>query len=165
MKKVAVGTAILAGVGIFGYAIYKYFSKQINLLKEFEWKVLDFTIDTIDLQTLSGKIKFRFSSISDIQLTISKFYLDFYVNGERIGYLEDVTKFIIPAKGYSDIPFEYTINPQFFIKNIVDIIAYTTKQKDAIVTFVGYAQISSGFVKATVPISTNCSIKNLECKV
>jgi LEA14-like dessication related protein len=163
MNKGLTAVAIIGGISLFGYGLYKYFTRQIDLLKQFNWKVLDFSLDTLDLKVIKGTIKFRFSSISDVELEINKFYLDVYANGERVGYIEDVNTFIIPAKGYTDIPFAYTINPQFIIKNIVDIIAYTTKQEDAIITFDGYIKIKSGFISATVPIKSDCSVKNLEC--
>ena len=89
--------------------------------------------------------------------------MDFYVNGENVGYLEDFKPFIIPARGYNDITFGFTLNPQFVIHNIVDIIAIATKKKDAIVTLDGVVKIKSGFVKAAVPIKCNCSIKNMDC--
>lgn len=163
MNKGLTAAAIIGGVSLFGYALYKYFTKQVDLLKQFNWKVLDFTLDTIDLKVLKGTIKFRFSSISDVELIINKFYLDVYVNGERVGYIEDVNTFIIPSNGYTDIAFAYTVNPQFIIKNVVDIVVFTTKAKDAIITFDGYAKIKSGFISATVPIKSDCSVKNLDC--
>jgi hypothetical protein len=46
---------------------------------------------------------------------------------------------------------------------MVDIIAYSTKLKDAIITFDGYAQVKSGFISATIPIKSNCSVKNMGC--
>lgn len=163
MSKGITAAAIIGGVAVFGYSLYKYFTKQIELLKQFDYKVLDFTLDTIDLKTIKGIIKFRFSSIADVELTISEFYMDLYVNGERVGYIQDVNSFIIPANGYTDISFSYTLNPQYIIKNAIDIIAFTTRQKDAIIGFDGYAKVKSGFISATIPIKSDCSIKNLEC--
>jgi LEA14-like dessication related protein len=165
MKKGLTALAIVGGISLFGYAIYRYFTKQIDLLQQFTWKVVDFTFDTADLKVIKGIIKFRFSSISDIELTISKFYLDVYVNGDRIGYVEDAQTFIIPARGYTDIPLAYTVNPQFILKNVVDIILTSTKLNDAIIGFDGYAQVKSGFISATVPIKSSCSAKNMECSL
>lgn len=163
MKKGLATTGILVGVGLFGYAIYKYFANQVSLLKEFGWKVLDFNITDIDLQVIKGNITFRFSSIADLELIVSQFYLDFEMNGKRVGYLEDLRTFIIPAKGYSDITFQYTLNPQYIIKDAVDIILFSTKNSDAVITFDGYAKVSSGFIKATIPVKCDCSVKNLDC--
>lgn len=163
MKKGLTALAIVGGISLFGYAIYKYFVNQVNLLKEFSWKVIDFSFDVADLQVIKGVIKFRFASIADLELTISKLYLDVYINGDRVGYVEDVNTFIIPARGYNDIPLAYTIDPQYLIKNLVDIVVYSTKLKDAIITFDGYAQVKSGFISATIPIKSNCSVKNMDC--
>jgi hypothetical protein len=165
MKKGLTALAIVGGISIFGYALYRYFTKQIDLLKEFTWKVVDFSFDVADLKTIKGIIKFRFGSIADLELIVSRFYLDVFVNGDRVGYIEDSETFIIPANGYTDIPFSYTVNPQLVIKNVVDIILSSTKLNDAIVTFEGYAEVKSGFISATVPIKTNCSVKNRECSV
>jgi hypothetical protein len=165
MKKGLTALAIVGGISLFGYALYRYFTKQVDLLKQFNWKVVDFTFDIADLKVIKGIIKFRFSSIADLELVVSKFYLDVYVNGDRVGYIEDAQTFIIPANGYTDIPLSYTINPQLVIKDIVDIILTSTKLNDGIVTFDGYGQIKSGFISATVPIKTNCSVKNRECSV
>lgn len=165
MKKGLTALAIVGGISIFGYALYRYFTKQIDLLKEFTWKVVDFSFDVADLKTIKGIIKFRFGSIADLELIVSRFYLDVFVNGDRVGYIEDSETFIIPANGYTDIPFSYTINPQLVLKNVVDIILSSTKLNDAIITFEGYAEVKSGFISATVPIKTNCSVKNRECSV
>lgn len=163
MKKVFTALAVVGGMSLFGYGIYRYFIKQIGLLKQFSWKMIDFTVDTLDFKVIKGNIKFRFSSISDLEIVVKKFYLDLYINDERVGYIEDVNTFIIPANGYSDIPFAYTLNPQLIIKNSVDIILVATKLQDAVITFNGYAEIKSGFISATVPVKTACSVKNLDC--
>ena len=76
MKKALTALAVVGGMSIFGYAIYRYFEKQIALLKQFTWKMIDFTIDNIDLQVIKGNIKFRFSSVSDLEIIVSSFYLD-----------------------------------------------------------------------------------------
>ena len=165
MKKGLTALAIVGGISLFGYSLYRYFTKQIDLLKQFTWKVVDFSFDTADLKVIKGIIKFRFASISDIELTISKFYLDLYVNGDRVGYIEDAQVFIIPARGYTDISLSYTINPQYVIKNVVDIILTSSKLSDAIISFDGYTQVKSGFISATVPIKSICSAKNMECSL
>lgn len=163
MKKALTALAVIGGMSIFGFAIYKYFEKQIALLKQFTWKMIDFSVDTLDLQLIKGNIKFRFASTSDLEIVVSKFYLDLYVNDERVGYIEDTNTFIIPARGYTDIPFAYTLNPQLIIKNSVDIILLSTKLRDAVIKFNGYANIKSGFISTVVPVKTTCSVKNLDC--
>jgi LEA14-like dessication related protein len=161
MKKGLLGFSILAGVGLFAYSIYAYVKKQKDLLEQFSYKITDFSLDTFNIQIIKGQIKVLFISLSDVEVTVQEFYLDFFFNGERVGYLEDVTAFIIPARGRTEIPFEYTLNPQLIFPNITDILSYTLKSKDASISVRGYATLKSGFVKATLPITYNTTIKEI----
>ena len=166
-KKVVVGSAILGGIAIIGFGIYKYFTKQVDLLKQFQWKIINFKINTLDLNLIKGTITFRFTSISDIEFIINKFYMDFFFNGKMIGYIEDSVlenkANIIPANGYSDITFDFTLNPQLVLTNITDIIAFATAKKDALIGLVGFVDVKSGFLSATVPINCTCTVKDLAC--
>jgi hypothetical protein len=164
MKKALITTAILGGVGLLGYSIYRFYKKQFDLLKDFKYEILSFDIDELTLNNVTGKINFRFHSVSDIEIMVNEFYMTFGFNNENIGYIKDSgMAHLIPANGYNDLEFEFQLNPQFIIKNAVDIIAYATKQKDALITLDGNISVSSGFVKATVPINCNCSIAKLDC--
>jgi len=131
-KGKVIGIAILSGVAVFGYALYAYAKRQAMLLENYEYKIVDFKMDTFDLQ----KIK-------------------------KVGYIEDTTPFVIPAKGYTTIPFKYTLNPQLVINNAVDIVSYALRQKDAAISVRGYAKLKSGFVSATLPISYDTTIKEI----
>jgi hypothetical protein len=70
---------------------------------------------------------------------------------------------LIPAKGYSDIPFEFTLLPQVIIKDAIDLIAYSTRMRDTSIQLVGFVKVKSGFISATIPINCTCSVKNLDC--
>lgn len=156
--------AILGGLGVIGFGLYKYFKKQVDLLTDFEWSVLNVSFDKVSPNLLKGKVVFRFTNKSDIEITITKFYLDLYLNNEYIGWLEDKSEFVIPARGFSDIPIGFSVNPQLVAKNVVDIVLLTTKLKDAIFSFDGAASVRSGFVSTSVKIKCDCSVKNYDCK-
>jgi hypothetical protein len=102
-----------------------------------------------------------FGSQSDVEVVVQSFILDFYFNGKKVGYLEDTTEFVIPAKGYTTIPFKYTLNPQLIFSNAVDIVSYALRQKDASISVRGYAKLKSGFVKVALPISYDTTIKQI----
>jgi hypothetical protein len=160
-KKTIIALAILGGVSLFGYSIYYYFQRQVDLLKQFEYKIINFTLDTLSLDLIKGKLNVLFSSVADIEVTVTEFYLDFYFDGNRVGYLQDVSKFIIPAHGSTQIAFEYTLNPHLIFGSVGDIIAYTTKQKDAAISVRGYASMKSGFISATLPIIYDTTVKEI----
>ena len=160
-KSTIVGLSILGGVSVFGYALYAYAKKQAMLLENYVYKIVDFKMDTFDAQKIKGTISVWFGSKSDIEVVIDKFILDFYFNGKKVGYIEDTTPFVIPANGFTTIPFQYTLNPQLVFSNAVDIIAYALRQKDAAISVRGYAKVKSGFVSATLPISYDTTIKEI----
>lgn len=160
-RSTVIGLAIFGGVAAFGFALYTYAKKQASLLQNYQYKIQDFTIDTFDLKKIKGKISVFFASESDIEVVVQQFYLDFYFNGKKVGYLEDTTEFVIPAKGSTVIPFNYTLNPQLVFTNVGDIVAYTFRQKDASISVQGYVKLKSGFVRATLPILYNTTVKEI----
>ena len=155
--------AILGGIGAIGFAIASYFKKQYDLITDFTWKLLDIRFDSVTPNLIKGRIVFRFENKSDIEITINSFYLDMYLNGSYIGWLKDERVFVIPARGYNDIEFGFSVNPQLFIKSAVDIITFATRLKDAVFSFDGAIGAKSGFVKASIKIKCDCSVKNMDC--
>lgn len=154
---------ILGGLVLIGGTIYAYFKRQYDLLTDFEWKVISLKFDSISPNLVKGRIVFRFENKSDIEITISNFYLDLFLNNTYIGWLQDTREFVIPAKGFNDIEFGFSINPQLVIKNALDILTLGTKLKDAIFSFDGAVTARSGFVKASVKLKCDCSVKNMDC--
>jgi len=162
-KALIITGVILSGVGLFGYSIYSFYKKQTDLLKEFQWKVVDFKINKWSNTLIKGLVKFKFTSFSDVEVVIKSFYLDISFNGVNVGYIEDIQEFLIPANGYNDIEFEFSINPQFIIKNATDLLLYVSKQKDATINLKGSVKLKSGFFTTAIPIDCNCSVANLDC--
>lgn len=160
MRKAIVGL-IIGGVALTGYALYTYVMRQKNLLEQFTYKITRFKIGTINDKLIKGDLSVQFTSISDVEIIINEFYLDFYFNGIRVGYLQDESPFVIPAKGTTEIPFQYTLNPKLIIRNVADILAYTLKQKDASISVQGQVSIKSGFVKAVLPIRYDTTIQEI----
>lgn len=161
MKKWIIGSAIVGGVGLFIYSIYNYVVKQADLLKQFEYKIIGIKFKEFTLQLIKGTLSIRFESLSDVEITVNEFYLDFYFNEENVGYLTDTRKFILPAKAFTTIDFDFTLNPQFIFKNAIDIIAYAAKQKDASIRVEGYVSLKSGFISTTVPVTYATTIKEI----
>lgn len=161
MKNFWLGVGLLSGVGLFGYAIYKYLKIQADLLSKFTYSIVDFGIEQADLQTIKGKLSVLFKSDADLEVEVSDFYVDFYLNGYKIGYIQDINKFIIPAHGQSIIPFSYTLNPQLVLGNIVQIVTQSINLKDETFEVIGYASVKSGFIKVTLPIEYRTTLNEI----
>lgn len=160
-KKLIIGGLIAGGVGLFAFSIYYYIKKQTELIKSFSYKITGLSLGTFTMEMINGKMNVLFTSISDVEVVVKEFYVDFYFNGEKVGYLQDVTEFIIPARGSAEIPFEFNISPVLILNDITDIVKYAIKEKDASLSVDGYATLKSGFLKATLPIKYDTTIKQI----
>ncbi len=167
LKRTLVGVGILGGLGAFVYAFYAYAKKQAALLDNFTWKMMSLNFDSYDLQSVKGQVQILFTSQSDVEIQIQKFIMDFYFNGAQVGYVEDTTPFIVPARGTAPISFSFTLNPQLVFGNITDIISYAVQKNDAAISLRGFVSIKSGFVSATLPITydstLNCILYEKNC--
>lgn len=155
------GITFIGGVSVIGYAFFVYARKQAALLKNYDYKIINFKIDTINLQLINGSISIFFSSKSDVEIIVQEFILRFYFNGKEVGYLEDQSAFVIPSRGSTTIPFRFSLNPQLVLKNITDIVSYSLRQKDAAISIRGHAKVKSGFFKVSVPIEYDTTIKEI----
>jgi hypothetical protein len=134
LKKTLIGVGILGGLGTFVYAFYAYANRQAKLLEDFTWKLMGVNFDSYSLQAVKGKVEILFTSKSDVEVQIQKFVMTFYFNGAEVGYIEDTTPFIIPARGTAPINFSFTLNPQLVFGNVTNIINYALQKEDASVS-------------------------------
>lgn len=159
MKKLYIGLGI-AGLAGIGYALYRYFKIQTDLLMNYEYKIIGVGVKKLSLNEVTLDFKMRFFSKSDIEAEIKKVYLEVFLEGVSAGYISENKKFIIPAKGSSDIDLQYSFNPQTALGGIVQIIAGGLKKKDIAFRIKGYVDVKSGFVSTAVPVDYSSTIKN-----
>jgi hypothetical protein len=159
LKNTIISVGILGGVGAFVYAFYAYANRQAKLLEDFTWKLMGIKFDSYSLQAVKGKVEILFSSESDVEIEIEKFIMTINFNLAEVGYIEDSTPFIIPARGTAPISFNFTLNPQLIFGNVTNIINYALQKEDAAVSLRGFVSIKSGFVKASIPITYDSTIK------
>jgi len=159
MKKILIGTAVLGGVSLFAYSIYRYIKIQANLLKDFSYRILDFGVEESNLQKIKGTMKVLFTSNSDIEITVLDFIVDFFVEGQKIGYIEDKGSFLVPARSSSEIGFAYTLNPQLVFSNIADLVSGALEDNDLSFEIKGFATLKSGFIKVPLEIKYETTLK------
>jgi len=150
---------IIGGIGVLVFGLYKYFTYQAKKLLDFGWEFSGIKINKFSLTELNLVLTIRLISKADIEAKIEKLFLDLYLMGVRVGYLEEDKPFILPARGSSDIPLNISINPQIIFRNIIDVTLGVGKEKDVRFAFDGFAKIKSGIVITTLPIKYDTSIK------
>jgi hypothetical protein len=156
MKKVLLA---VGGLSLLGFGLYRYFKTQADLLTKYTWKIQGFKIRKFSFEELSIDLTFLFTSVADLEAKVEKIYLDLYLEGKNVGYINEVKEFIIPAKGSSSIPIFVSINPQAIFKNIIEFTLNVAKNKDVRFKIDGFASVKSGFVKTTLPIKYETSLK------
>lgn len=150
---------ILGGLGLLGFGVYKYFKTQVATLSNFTWKVTKFKIIKLSLSELSIDVNFLIRSDADLEAKVNKLYLDLYLQGKNVGFISEENGFVIPARGSADIPLHISISPQAILRNIIDVTLGSVKSKDVMFKLNGFANIKSGFISTTLPITYETSIK------
>lgn len=150
---------LIGGFGVLAFGLYKYFTYQTKKLLDFDWSLSGIKINKFSLTELNLVLTIRLTSKADIEAKVQKLYLDLYLMGVRVGYVNEDKPFVIPARGSSDIPLNISISPQIIFKNIIDVTSGIGKNKDVMFKFDGFANIKSGFVSTTLPMVYETSIK------
>ena len=149
----------ISGISILALAFYGYYKYQLKKLQDFEWKIKSFNLRKFSLNELLLDVTFLFTNKSDVEATIKKVYIDLYVQGINVGYIQEVKGFVLPARGTSSVPLTFSVNPQAIFKNVISIISGAGANKDLQFTLKGYANIKSGFVSTTIPIDYTTTVK------
>lgn len=152
MNKALKTTLWVVGIGGVAYALYRFYRRQIGLLQQYDYDIVNVSLTNISKNQITLNLVTRFTNKSKIEATISKIFLDVYVEGQKVGFISENKPFLIPANGSSDIDMKLVFNPQLVLKNILGIIFSGAKRKDLKFTIKGKADIKSGFLKVVVPI-------------
>ena len=156
MKKIAL---YVAGFGLLGYALYKYFKVQALKLSDYDYKVIGIKIRSITKEQIVFDVTLRFINKSEIEAKIEKVYIDMYVEDTNVGFVTETKEFVIPANGESDVMLTFYVSPQAVFKNAVSILLGAAQKKDANVRIKGYAKIKSGLIGTTIPLEYSTTVK------
>jgi LEA14-like dessication related protein len=152
---------VVSGIGVIGYAIYRYYLKQVDFLKNFEYKVTGLRIASITADNISLDITTRIINNSNVEATVKEIYLDCYLNKVKVGNVTELKDIFVTANGYSDFSFKFSFNPKIVLGNIINIVTLSVGTKDIMFDMDGYVRIESGFVKTTIPFEYSNNLKSL----
>jgi LEA14-like dessication related protein len=152
---------IASGVGIIGYAIYRYYKKQVDLLANYTYKVVGIKIVTITTDNIVLDVNTRITNNSNVSATVTEIYLDAYLNGEAVANINEVKDILVKANGSSDFSFRLAISPKMVLGNIVNIVTLSASTKDLFLNLKGYVKIKSGFLSVSLPFEYQNNIKSL----
>lgn len=151
--------AIVGGLGLIGFAIYRFYKFQIDFIKNIEYRIVKIKINKLSKILVSMDITMRVFNYSNIDATIKEMFLDLLINDVKVGNVQESKDIKIKASGQTDVTFTFNINPALIITNIAQIANMAIALKDATVVAKGYAKIESGLLKATVPYEYKTTFK------
>jgi LEA14-like dessication related protein len=152
---------IFGGIGVIGFALYRYYMRQINFLKDITYQVTGIKIRSITTSQVSLDITTRIYNASNVEATVKEMYLDLYINDARVGNITEVKDILILPTKTTDITFNFAFNPRLVGKNLIDIITRSVNAKDVIFDIKGYIRVKSSFVTASIPFEYQNNFKSL----
>jgi LEA14-like dessication related protein len=152
---------VLSGVGIIGYAIYRYYKKQVEFLQDFTYKVIGLKLLSIKADNVTLEINTRITNNSNVEAKVTEIYLDAYLNKVAVGNITEVKDIYVKANGSSDFSFKFSFNPKIVLGNLINIVTLSVGTKDVMFDIDGYVRIESGFIKTTIPFEYSNNLKTL----
>lgn len=145
---------------LLGGAIY-YYSKQVNLLTNFTYKLTGIRIDALSLTKSAIDLSVRIFSPSTIEAKITNLDLDVFIDNVKVGHVSELAPIIVPAKAYSDINLKVEFNPLELGSNAVNLLGNYYQHQDSIILMTGFATVKSAFIQTTVPFHYASTIKEM----
>lgn len=152
---------IVGGVGIIGYALYRYYLKQIGFLKEITYQVVGVRVRSVSTTNVSLDITTRIYNSSNVEATVKEMFLDFYVNNVKVGNVTEIKDIVVLPTKTTDISFNFSFNPSIIGKNLLDIISLSVAAKDVMFDLRGYIKVNSAFITTTIPFEYQNNFKSL----
>jgi len=151
----------ITGVSIIGFALYKYYKKQIDFLKDISYKITGIRLVNITKGDVTIEVIMDIYNASNVEATVTEIFLDFTMNGTKVGSINESKEFVILPTKTSEVRYNFTFNPSLIVKNIVNIATITLSLKDVKFVADGYIKVKSGFISTTLPFVYENTLKNI----
>lgn len=152
--------ALLAGLGLIGFAVYRYYKRQVKFLEDITYKVIGFKFKKLSIESVSVDITARIFNASNIEATVKEMYLDAYINEIKIGNVNEVKDILILPQKSSDVTFNFTFDPRLIGANVVSIITGSIAAKDVYFDVKGFLRVKSGFLTLPLPFEYRNNLKS-----
>ena len=152
---------IVSGLGVIGYALFRYYKKQIDFVKDIQYTISGLKIVNIAKEDVTLEIFLKVYNASNVEAKVTEIFLDVIMNGTKVGSINESTEFTVKPTQTTEVSYKFSFNPSLVIKNIVNILTLTVALKDVVIVADGYMMVKSGFLSTTVPFTYQNTLKNL----
>ena len=152
---------IFSGVGLIGYALYRYYKKQVEFIQNYQYKVTGLRVVSVKKDNITLDIDTKITNDSNVEAIIKEMYLDLYVNKVKVGNINEIKDILVKANGTSNFSFRFSFNPKIVLGNVLNIVTLSVGAKDVIFDIDGYVRVESGVIKTTIPFTYSNNLKSL----
>lgn len=146
-KVILIGSLI--GLPLLAAAYYKY------ILSNYDYSIAGVTPITIDGANSVIQVTINITSKIGISFTISDIYLDVYVEGVKVGNVQQVEGIVVPNYGNTQLVLNVNVDLTKLEGNIVSIVYGGLQGNGYNSTLVGYTHVKVG----VMPFTTNVAIQ------
>ena len=101
---------ILGGVGVIGFALYRYFKYQVDLALQYDYNVKNLNVVSVDENKVSVTVDFDITNKSNFEIILNSYDLEFYFKDVPFGNsfsanpirIMPNSKFTVKANGIID---------------------------------------------------------------
>jgi len=94
----------IIGLGGIGYGLYNYFTKQLALALDWDFKIKDFKVNSITSQGADLNLIISVLNKSAFAIEVKDYDIDVFYKGVKIGNAVTNTPFIIQGDSWFDVP-------------------------------------------------------------
>lgn len=152
---------VVTGLAVIGYALVRYYKQQINFLKDITYQIVGVKIIKVGIDNITLDITNRIYNASNVEATIKEMYLDFTINGIKVGNVNDVKDIVVLPLKTTDATYRFSFDPRLVLGNLVNLVTLTIAAKDMTFEAKGYVKVESGFIKTTIPFEYKNNFKSL----
>ena len=107
-------TLLYIGGGIAVIALYRYFSKQIKLASNWDWRIKNLQLVNVQKDKARLKGTITFENVSNFNATINNYDITFGYGGVEIGRAVELVPFVV----FPDSSFDIKVEGDVFFKNL-----------------------------------------------
>ena len=151
----------LVGLGGLAYGIYNYYMKQLEILQNWDYRVIGGRIININLLKVTIQVDVEVTNDSAITITITDYYFDIFLNGVKVGVVKNASlnQRLEANGGKSFLPMIIELQTAEFLKSNV-LLGLLESVKESTLTQKGYFGLKKGFVKyRNIPMEVSYKLK------
>jgi LEA14-like dessication related protein len=152
---------IVGGISIIGYALYRYYLKQIDFVKDIQYQITGVNVLSIDASRVSLEILSKIYNASNVEASVEQMFLEVKMNGIKVAEINEMKDINIQPSKFTDISFVLNFNPRLLGQNLLNLITLTIGAKDIFLDITGFVKVKSGVIRASIPFKYQNNLYSL----